>query len=111
MDKNKVDRYFAANAKFFPNDKIALVRDKMEHCDDSRELMINSVKLKNATGVIIAGVFGGYFGVDRFMVGDIGLGLLKLFTFGVAGIMWIADWFVLPKKIKEMNYNKIMQIL
>lgn len=40
-------------------------------------------------------VFFGEFGVHRFYVGKIGMGLLWLFTFGVFGIGWIVDCIII----------------
>ncbi len=40
---------------------------------------------------LLLSIFLGYWGVDRFYMGHTGLGLLKLFTFGLCGILYIID--------------------
>lgn len=40
---------------------------------------------------LLLAIFLGYLGVDRFYLGYPGWGLIKLFTGGLAGIMWIID--------------------
>ncbi len=36
----------------------------------------------------------GYVGVDRFVRGQIGLGILKIITFGGIGVWYLVDWII-----------------
>lgn len=40
---------------------------------------------------LILSIFVGWFGIDRFYLGKIGTGILKLLTFGLMGIWWLID--------------------
>lgn len=42
------------------------------------------------------------------MIGETGMGVLKLLTAGCCGILTIIDWFTIQKKTKELNFNKLM---
>lgn len=47
--------------------------------------------MKSKTTALILSVLVGGLGVDRFYLGYTGIGLLKLFTGGCFGVLWIID--------------------
>ena len=52
----------------------------------------------NWTATLIISIFLGGLGIDRFMMGKVGTGLLKLFTFGGLGIWWLIDVILIVTK-------------
>ncbi|MDD3175304.1 MAG: TM2 domain-containing protein [Candidatus Nanoarchaeia archaeon] len=47
---------------------------------------------------LIMSILFGQLGVDRFIMGHIGLGILKLITLGGCGIWWIIDLILIATK-------------
>jgi len=45
----------------------------------------------------------GQLGVDRFIMGHIGLGILKLITFGGFGIWWLIDVILIATRYNFGN--------
>lgn len=52
----------------------------------------------------------GGLGIDRFLVGDILAGILKLLTLGGLGIWVIVDCFLIGNRTREVNMMKIRDI-
>ena len=111
MEQNKVDMYIMTNQKYFPAEKIMYIKEKLAAMDESKFSMISTIEMKDPTTILLVSIFLGGLGIDRFMLGDTGMGILKLLTCGVCGILTIIDWFTVSKKTKELNFNNLMTML
>ena len=111
MDAGKFDVFLVSNGKKFPAEKVGVIREKLLSLDDSKYTTLTSVELKDPTTMLLISIFLGELGVDRFMLGQVGMGILKLLTAGLCGILWIIDVIGISKKTQEFNYNALMNVL
>lgn len=111
MEQTKLDMYIMQNQKYFPAEKVIYLKEKLKDLDDEKYLLVSSVELKEPTTMLIISILLGSLGIDRFMLGDTGMGVLKLLTGGCCGILTIIDWCNIQKKTKELNFNKIMTLI
>lgn len=110
VDKEKVDMYIITNRKYFPEEKIVFIKHKLYAFDEKKFSLLSQIKLKDPTALLLFSLFLGSFGVDRFMLEDTAMGIVKLLTGGCCGILTIIDWFNVQKKTKEMNFIEVMAL-
>lgn len=63
----------------------------------------NQVVKVNWVLCLVMSVVFGSLGVDRFLMGKIGTGILKLITFGGVGIWWLVDVILIATKHEYEN--------
>ncbi len=111
MESQKVDMFLMANGKFFESHHLNAIRDRLITLDDSKWPMLQTLQLKDPTTSLIVSILAGSLGIDRFMIGDTGMGVGKLLTCGGLGIWAIIDWFMIQGATREKNMEKMQQIL
>ena len=111
MEQQKIDMFIMTNQKYFPSEKIMYLKDKLRTMDEEKFSLISTIDLKDPTTLLLISIFLGTFGIDRFMMEDIGMGILKLLTAGLCGILTIIDWFTISKRVKELNFNNVMALI
>ena len=90
--------------------ELSSVRDKLLSLDDSKFIVLQATGLKDPTTILIVSILAGGLGIDRFMIGDTGLGIAKLLTCGGLGLWALVDWFIIMGRAKEVNFQRIMTI-
>ena len=111
MDTQKVDMFVMSNAKFFESQDISIVRERLLKVDDSKWPIISTIQFKDPTTILIVSLLAGTLGIDRFMIGDTGMGVGKLLTCGGFGIWAIIDLFMIQKATREKNIEKLQEFL
>ena len=111
MDAQKADMFIMSNGKYFESHQIAQIRERLLALDESKWVLIQSVPLKDPQTALIISIFLGSYGIDRFYIGDTGLGIGKLLTCGGLGIWAIVDWFNIQSATRQKNFDKLQQFL
>jgi TM2 domain-containing membrane protein YozV len=111
MDQQKVDMFMMSYAKYFEGYQIAAIRDRLLSLDDSKLIQLQAANLKDPSTILIVSIVGGHFGIDRFLIGEVGLGIAKLLTCGGLGIWTIVDWFLIMGRTREMNLQRLFEHL
>jgi len=111
MEKSKVDLYLLINREKFSPEMLFSIRAALEKLSDDHWILVSSIAFRDPMSVFIASIFGGKFGIDRFMLGQTGLGVLKLLTCGGIGVWWLVDLFVIQQTTRKSNYDMFFQTI
>ncbi len=60
--------------------------------------MAKKVRKVNWVLCLLMSIFFGSLGVDRFIMGKVGTGILKLITAGGLGVWWLVDLILIASK-------------
>ena len=111
MEQQKVDMFMMMNNKYFPESQITFIRERLLAADDNKASMLHALQFKDPTISLIISLFIGGWGIDRFYIGDTGLGIGKLVTCGGFGIWAIIDWFLIMGSTREKNLTRLMSVI
>jgi len=64
-------------------------------------------KDKSWIAALLLSILIGGLGIDRFFLGYVGLGILKLITLGGLGVWWLIDVILIASKHKFAKVNWI----
>ncbi len=107
MESQKVDMFLMTNAKYFETTHLGTIREKLLQTDDNKAFAIQTQQYLDPTIMLVVSIVAGHLGVDRFIIGDVGMGVGKLLTCGGLGIWTIIDWFMIMGDTRVKNLQKL----
>ncbi len=134
MDADKVNLFIVSKGDNFPSESIPAIKQRLEALPNERESVIAAIDFKSPMVAFLLSIFLGWIGIDRFYIGDIGLGVGKLvvnlfgntinaivstLTFGIGWflitpfvcIWWLIDLFLIMGATKKKNLKRFYQLL
>ena len=108
---DKINMLLMTYSKYFPDESMMMIQDRFEAMDESKTSMLYTLGLEDPTMALILSIVAGGLGIDRFYIGDTGLGIAKLLTCGGCGIWTIIDYFLIMKVTKEKNLEKFITVM
>ncbi len=112
LTEQQVEQLIAAYGERVPISCLSSLREMLQSTTMSySEVQVVFMQMKDPIISLILSIIVGSLGIDRFYVGDIGLGIIKLITCGGLYIWWIVDMFLIMGKTRMRNYEQLTQVL
>lgn len=112
MEKEKINSILMQYKDIIPNDKVHYFKSALENASENAYENIATTRIYNPTTTLVLSIFLGTLGVDRFYIGDVGLGVCKLlFGWVTIGIWPLIDIFFSYKKAKNKNLNNLLNAI
>jgi TM2 domain-containing membrane protein YozV len=119
MEQKQADQLIMMNSSKLAPEYIETIRERLLDMEYS-QAAVYFANLKDPTLAIILSIIVGELGVDRFYIGDIGMGVGKLLVFIIVGtiscgtlfwVWWLIDIFLIMGATRKKNSETLLQSL
>lgn len=107
----KITYFINFNRNKFTIAQLQRLKEILSGLDEDAVNYLNMTNFKDPDVSLILSVLTGTLGIDRFYIGDIGLGIGKLLTCGGFGVWWIVDMFLIQDATRDANFATVHEIL
>ena len=119
MEQKQADQLIMMNSSKLAPEYIETIRERLVDLDHTQAAILFS-NLKDPTTALIISVLLGTLGIDRFYIGDIGMGVAKLLVGIIVGpvscgtlfwVWWLVDLFLISNATRKKNSENLLQTL
>lgn len=102
--------FMLMNSKHFHSHQLPQIREKISNLTETQWQNLLNITYKNPSTALLISLSAGPMGIDRFFIGEVGSGVIKLLTCGGFGIWTIVDWFIIQGACKDQNMVNFQSI-
>lgn len=111
MNQSSVNMFLAINSDKFPSNSLFLLQDMLAGVSPENEHRIMSATFKDPMTAFVLSIFLGFFSIDRFYLGQIGIGFLKLIcNILFLGLWTLIDWFMIINVTRKSNMKLLHEM-
>lgn len=110
-NQNKEFQMSIAVSPSTSNQLPATVKTALSKMADEQQLLFEDEYKRKAKNSGLLTLLAILFPIQFFLLGKTGLGIAFIITFGGAGIWWIIEWFLTPKRVKSFNDDVATRLL
>jgi len=107
MDTNQVNFWFSMNAENFAPETLPIIKGKLEQMNDSQMMFLQGASFKKPSTIFLVALLLGW---ERFLLGDIALGIVKVITGNGCGIWWLIDVISAKKRTYKYNFELFQKL-
>lgn len=108
---DKVNMWLMSNQDKLPSEKVGFLKSALDKVDESTIDALMGVELKSPMTIFLLSWFVGWISLDRFLLGNTGIGIARLLTLQGLGVWWLVDLITAMKRTREYNFNKVKNLL
>ncbi|MFC2480777.1 MAG: TM2 domain-containing protein [Bacteroides sp.] len=103
------DQFLMMNGRYFRPQHFPQIQMILDQLNERQLAQVAGTDYKDPTTLLIISIFVGQLGVDRFLLGQVGLGVLKLLTLGGCWIWWLVDCILIMGNTRDHNMAVLIQ--
>ncbi len=108
MNIDQIQLFLSKNNECFDPYQLKDIKQMLDGVDESKSAILFGIGFQKPTIILIIAIILGW---DRFFLGDIGLGILKVITCYGCGIWWLVDVFTAKRRTFDYNIKKLRETL
>lgn len=110
VTEEMANNYLMYNAKYYEASAIPYLRQELLKMTLPQFQALQMTERKDPIILLIISIVVGYLGIDRILLGQVGLGIVKLITCGGLGIWTIIDWVLIMGETRKVNLESFRKM-